>query len=255
LKEREEVIMGIADAEIHVLDFNKCTSTHLLGRRYRIAQDHEILYSFDSTPLRKGFVELANGALFVAYADFHETPNYELNEKFHCDLDSTGGSRWEYQLTNSDAAMLLVLVLPAGYTAPVANFNFTPRGVQSTTDSRIRFLFIEKPLDGCFRLRWKTIPISSSIDKEVQLAFDEISKIPELPTVHRYKPEEKPVSPSVTGRTGWDVAAWVWTSGHRRWLIAIAVPLLLVLLAISHVQTDRGKCVSLFGICLYTKGG
>jgi hypothetical protein len=262
--------MGVADAEIHVLDFNQFTDKKLRGSRYRIAENNSFTYCFDSTPEGKSFTNLASGALFVQYqqttSESWPLPEPKRFDNFSCDRSSQGGSRSKYRLFDSkketEKGMLVVLVFPAGDTSPVADFNITPRDVHSTTDSRICFLFIENPPDGHFELRWRTERMKFSIAKEVQLAFDDISKISareaKIPTLHRYKPKEQPVPTSAhptTRRTVWDVVVGEWTTGRTGWLIALAVAFLLGLFAISHVQTEPGKRVSLFGINFYTKGG
>jgi len=95
------------------------------------------------------------------------------------------------------------------------------------------------------------------IDKEVQIAFDLISRIPAskpepTPTLVPYKAPSS--EKEVIGRTFWDLLATAWAQ-FKWWSLPIAALVLVCLVAIAHFQTEPGKSVALFGLPLYTKGG
>jgi hypothetical protein len=136
LNELEEVVMGDAPPQIHVLDFNTITRTKLRGNRYHIAEDDSFTYCFDSTPL-EGFANLARGALFLQYLQDPSMPRRDPPKPKQFALSrprslENGTSSWSFTFdpkrykdeSDNKRGILVVLVLPKGYTSPVFDFKY-----------------------------------------------------------------------------------------------------------------------------------
>src|SRR5271165_190056 len=137
--------MGTARSEIHVLDFATITREKLSGERYHIAEDDSFEYCFDSTPLH-GFTNIGTGALFVRYKGGNKSPpGYDTKRGFVLPLTLDSVTEWSYTFEKLPPGILVVLVLPKGYTA--LDFTIRPLGVKSKDGSQLCFLFLEKPAD------------------------------------------------------------------------------------------------------------
>jgi hypothetical protein len=258
--------MGIAPPEMHVLDFTEIKGRRLSGRRYRIVDALQRLdYCFDSTPVGP-HSDVGHGALFVKYKDGTDLlpPLPTIHEGFHCPVSEGDFSEWSFTLHNyPDRSILVVLVLPRDYTSPVNAFNIVPSSpAYNTNDSRMKFLFIHKPLHGHFLLWWRTAAMKFGLAKELDIANDVIAKIPRpvhsTPVVNEVASvaEKVAAAPETRGhgRTVWDVVVAIWSRLGWRSLL-ISIPVLLALFFFSVFQTEPGKRVSFLGIDLYTKGG
>ena len=191
--------MGTAPPEMHVLDLTTFANTALVGVRETIAIDDTLTYTFDTIPDDARFAKLAGGALFGRFGSprnrsWREPPVPETFPDFSLPKTSSNWTEWEYHVDATEkeereSRVLVVLLLPEGYSG--TTFNIRHHGVKAV-GQRLAFLFIKKPPDGLFKLSWRTIKMTRSIEEERQHAFEEAQQLPnddfDISVFHRDEP-------------------------------------------------------------------
>jgi hypothetical protein len=284
--------MGEAPERVHLLEVEAIHQRSVTARFYHLIEKANFEVHTDYGPL--GYANLGNGALFAQNRDTGRAASVEVSKPFDRPLTAENKATWSWSgvdaigYKDGIVAILLVFVIPQGFTADLQEFNLRPNFVEKITGDRIRFLFLFGALHGRYQLVWRLRPLHSSVDDEVESAYTEITHNPPeevLPCYFRplarlAAAEQRisdrdaviaatPVNAQGTqndvaaaavvqgppvGRTLYDLIALIFQR-IGLWIIPVAILIVALIISADHIATPQGEPVKLFGMTLWEKSG